>query len=98
MYTAKIQLTGISPYSQSRQHGEPEFEKEKKDDYEARTWRKKCTVNERGEVVIPSGGLKQALDSVDERREDEGEDPRHHHAVTADTVFAQRPANEHGQQ
>jgi hypothetical protein len=54
-------IRGISPYSQSRYHGEPELEKEGKDDYERRTWRKRMHVDERGHVFIPPMAFKNCL-------------------------------------
>lgn len=65
MRKVTVQIEGISPYSQSRQHDEPSLEKEAKDAYEARTWREKANYDpETGEVFIPAMALKQALDSA----------------------------------
>lgn len=55
-------LKGISPYSQSKAHDEPKVdEKESADAYDKRTWRCKAHINEHGNVVIPSMGLKMAI-------------------------------------
>lgn len=62
MRNVLVQLESISPYSQSRQHDTPKLEKETPDIYERRTWREKCNTNDKGEIVIPAMGLKQALD------------------------------------
>lgn len=51
-----------SPYSQSAQQDEPKLDRESHDDYDARTWRSKCTVNEKGQVCVPAMGLKQCVD------------------------------------
>jgi hypothetical protein len=54
----------LSPYSQSRAHKDPKLEKENHEDYEERTWRSKAHLDKRGQMVIPTGALKQALDSA----------------------------------
>jgi hypothetical protein len=67
----EVDFTGVSPYSQSRKHNTPKLDKETWDDQEARTWREKCTVNEKGEIVIPAMAFKQALDAVAKRLGDQ---------------------------
>lgn len=67
----EVDFVGISPYSQSRQHNTPKIEKETWDDHEKRTWREKCNVNEKGEIVIPAMAFKQALDAVAKRLGDQ---------------------------
>jgi hypothetical protein len=59
---ATTTIVGLSPLSQSRQHGEPKLEGESADDYDERTWPKKLNVSlGSGTVVIPAHGLHQAL-------------------------------------
>jgi hypothetical protein len=61
---ATVTITGIAPYSASRQHNDPALEGESKDDYDARTWRSKLNVEDRDgkpTVVIPAHGLHQAI-------------------------------------
>lgn len=61
---ATLTLVGITPYSQSRQHDEPLLDGEGRDAYDARTWRSKLNVADRGgqaTVVIPAHGLQQAI-------------------------------------
>jgi hypothetical protein len=52
-----------SPYSQSAKHGTEMLDRETHEDYDARTWREKCTTNPQGQVCIPSMALKQCLDT-----------------------------------
>jgi hypothetical protein len=61
---ATITLTGITPYSQSRQHDESMLEGETRDAYDIRTWPSKLSVAERDgkqTVVIPAHGLHQSI-------------------------------------
>lgn len=67
MKIVEVDLVSRSPYSQSRMHDEPKPDKETHDDYEARTWRHKCTTDAEGNVVIPAMAFKQALDAVARR-------------------------------
>ena len=62
--TVKIESIAPYPYSQSAKHDAPFLERESHDDYEARTWRLKCTVNSDGVVCIPAMAFKQAVDTV----------------------------------
>jgi hypothetical protein len=64
MRICKAYLENIpgSPYSQSAQHEEPKLERESHDDYDERTWRSKCTVNDKGQVCVPAMALKQCVD------------------------------------
>jgi len=61
MRTVLIQIESLSPYSQSRMHDAPKKDKERPDEYEARTWREKCTTDEAGQIVIPAMAFKMAL-------------------------------------
>lgn len=63
--SAVVLITGITPYSQSRQHNEPKLSGESNDDFDARTWRSKLNVSRDGStVVIPAHGMHQALISA----------------------------------
>jgi hypothetical protein len=66
MRQCKVYLESLpgSPYSQSAQHGTEMRDRETHDDYDVRTWRDKCTVNEAGQVCIPAMGLKQCIDTA----------------------------------
>ena len=59
-FTAIIELR--SPYSPSHRHDVPKLDKESSADYDFRTWREHCTVNEDAIVCIPAMAFKQALD------------------------------------
>lgn len=62
--SATVQLTGLSPYSQSRQHMEPKKNREAEADYDRRTWRSKMTIVEvegKPSVAIPAAALHQCL-------------------------------------
>jgi len=61
---ATLTVTGITPYSQSRQHEEPKLQGETPGDYDARTWRAKLNVDlidGKQTVVIPAHGFHQAV-------------------------------------
>lgn len=58
----EVTMESISPYSSSRMHDTPKLDKERMDEYEARTWRDKLTTDDGGHVVIPAMAFKQALD------------------------------------
>lgn len=61
---ARLTLTGITPYSQSRQHDAPKLDGETHEAYDVRTWREKLNVAERGgaqTVILPAHGLMQAF-------------------------------------
>ena len=60
--TVEVHITGLSPYSSSRQHDTPKIDKERPDEYDQRTWREKLTTAADGTVVIPAMAFKQALD------------------------------------
>lgn len=64
MRLCKAQLESIpgSPYSQAAQHEEPKLDRESHDDYDIRTWRSKCTVNDKGQVCVPAMAFKQCID------------------------------------
>jgi hypothetical protein len=57
---ADVTLRGLSPYSQSRPHGEPMFENEDPGDYDKRTWRSHLHV-ENGTVRIPAKALHDTM-------------------------------------
>ena len=54
-------LKSLSPYSQSRFAQVPKLDKERPDDYEARTWRERCHFNTEGRVFIPPMAFKNCL-------------------------------------
>jgi hypothetical protein len=53
-----------SPYSQSAKHDSEMLDRESHDDYDERTWRKKCTVSSDGQVSVPAMAQKQCLDTA----------------------------------
>ncbi len=60
-----VKIEGLAPYSQSRMHDTAKLDKERPDEYEARTWREKSSYDEQTrEVFIPAMAFKQALDSA----------------------------------
>ena len=61
---ATATIKGFSPYSPSRQHDEPALSGEKKDAYEARTWRHKAHTDKDGFVIIPFMSFKKAIDAA----------------------------------
>lgn len=61
MRTAICTLESVSPYSQSRHYDVPKLPKELAKDYEARTWRERCHVNEDGFVFMPPMAFKNCL-------------------------------------
>jgi len=66
MHVAKVQIEGITPYSQSR-FTLNEFEKREKEsheDYDERVWREKAHYNKDGNVVIPQMAFKTSLQSA----------------------------------
>jgi len=64
MKTCVAHLKSASAYSQSRSYERfiPALEKEGKDEYEKRTWREKCHVDEKGQLFIPGMSFKMGLD------------------------------------
>lgn len=61
---ARLTITGLTPYSQSRQHDESKLEGETHEAYDVRTWRSKLSVatrNNAATVVIPAHGLHQSI-------------------------------------
>src|SRR5262245_5327992 len=50
-------LRSVSPYSQSRKHGDAKIDKESADGYEKRTWRSKMHVED-GKLFIPPMAFK----------------------------------------
>lgn len=61
MKTAVAQLVSNSPYSQSRHYTTEKKSKELPRDYEERTWRDRCHVNDKGHVFIPPMAFKNCL-------------------------------------
>lgn len=61
MITVRCKLESISYYSQSRHYDVPALEREKKDDYEKRTWRERCNTNEAGNIFIPPMAFKNCI-------------------------------------
>lgn len=64
MKIATVTLASVAPYSQSRAHETPKNDRERPDDYEARTWREKCHYTPEGNVFIPPMSLKMGLDTA----------------------------------
>lgn len=64
MRTAIATLKSKSPYSQSRSYDweVPALNRERKDEYETRTWRHKCHSMPDGKVFIPPMAFKMSLD------------------------------------
>lgn len=64
MKIATCRLKSVSPYSQSKHNQSDKKPKELDKDYEARTWRERCNVDEQGNLFIPpmafANSLKQA--------------------------------------
>ena len=67
MRQVTVTFVGTAPYSQSRMHDAPKLDKERPDDYEARTWREKMTCDAGGNVFIPAMAFKQALPIASKR-------------------------------
>jgi len=64
---AHLTITGLTPYSQSRQHDEAKLDGENHEAYDVRTWRSKLSVSDRDgapTVVIPAHGLHQSIASA----------------------------------
>jgi len=57
---ARVHLTSIAPYHQSRYHEEPKLTGESPGDYDKRTWRSRMLVKE-GSVYIPARAIHEAL-------------------------------------
>ena len=64
MRTVVAHLKSISPYSQSRHYQTPKLNKERPDDYEARTWRDRMHVSEEGFVFIPPMAFKNCISEI----------------------------------
>lgn len=62
MKIAIATLKSISPYSQSRKHNAPKLDKESHEAYDKRTWREKCTYDDKGIIHIPQMAFKFCLD------------------------------------
>jgi hypothetical protein len=61
---AHIENVPGSPYSQSVQVHTPMLDRESHGDFDARTWRDKCTTNGDGTICIPAMALKQSIDTA----------------------------------
>jgi hypothetical protein len=64
MKTAKVKITGVSPYSQSRYYSKdevPPLEKEANADYTKRTWMNHVNCNEHGDIYVPPMSLKNCV-------------------------------------
>jgi hypothetical protein len=66
MKTATAKLHSVSPYSQSRHYTVDKANngKEGPKDYEARTWRERLHVNDKGNVFIPPMAFKNCIAEV----------------------------------
>ncbi len=61
---ADAMLKSVSAYSQSRKYNTPKKDKESSADYEERTWRDHCHVNEDGYVFMPPMAFKNCIAEV----------------------------------
>ena len=61
MRTATVELTSVSPYSQSKNYQVEKLEKESPGDYEKRTWRERMHRGPGGNVFIPPMAFKNCL-------------------------------------
>ncbi|MEO1208885.1 MAG: hypothetical protein AAFX78_05005 [Cyanobacteria bacterium J06638_20] len=61
MKIVQLQLTGTSPYSQSRPHRDEKHSRELPEAYEQRTWRSRLHVDDDGYIVLPGIALKICL-------------------------------------
>ena len=61
MHIARVNIKGVSPYSQGRYHNVPKLDKELPTDYERRTWRERLHAAPDGRVQIPPMALKNCL-------------------------------------
>lgn len=58
---AHTTLVSLSPYSQSRNHETSKLKGELADAYDKRTWLDHCTTDEEKRIILPTGGILQAL-------------------------------------
>ena len=61
MIIATVELESIAPYSQSKHYETPKKDKEGSADYETRTWRDRCHVDEKGFIQIPPMAFKNCI-------------------------------------
>lgn len=61
MKLATTVLKSLTPYGQSKFVQEPKLERELADDYEKRTWKKRCHYDESGHVFIPPSAFKNCI-------------------------------------
>lgn len=54
MKTAIAHVEMLTPYCQSRYHGEPKKNKENANDYERRTWKERLHYDENEEIFVPA--------------------------------------------
>jgi len=65
VYRATVEIQGLAPLSQSRQHWTPKLDGESNDEYDKRTWREKANYDSlTGEIYVPAMALKQAMDTA----------------------------------
>jgi hypothetical protein len=64
MKIARCRLKSVSPYSQSKHYDVPLKSKETKGDYEERTWRERCNVDDSGHIVISPMAFANSLKSA----------------------------------
>jgi hypothetical protein len=61
MKVCEVDLRSVSALSFSRYHNTEKLPREQADEYEKRTWREKCHVNEQGFLIIPANMIKNGL-------------------------------------
>ncbi len=61
MKVCTVELSAVSPYSQSKFYQTPKLQKELAKDYEERTWRDRLHVDKNGVVYIPAMALKNCI-------------------------------------
>lgn len=61
MKLAECKLESVTPYSQSRYYKVEKLPKELPVDYEVRTWRERCHVNQDGNIIIPPMAFTNSL-------------------------------------
>jgi hypothetical protein len=66
-YRVTVDIEGVAPLSQSRQHPTDYLDGESNDAYDKRTWREKCNSDDKGIVFVPAMAFKQAMDVAAKR-------------------------------
>jgi len=64
MRIAKIEITGLTPYSPSKAFQSEKKPKESPAEFDERCWREHAHVNSDGEVVIPSTAVSKAIQAT----------------------------------